>query len=69
MPLVKFRVFRGFKPEIRSRNIIRIISTTDFADLLIIEERIFVIFLYLCNLVRQAKTGFSIDLKCDQHVK
>jgi hypothetical protein len=31
----------GFQPEIRSRNILRIISTTDFADLLIIEERIF----------------------------
>ncbi|MBU6171762.1 MAG: hypothetical protein KGQ87_09790 [Verrucomicrobia bacterium] len=31
----------GFYPEIRSRNIIRIILTTDFADLLIIEERIF----------------------------
>ena len=26
--------------------------------------------LFICvHLVRQAKTGFSIDLKCDQHVK
>jgi transposase/putative transposase len=32
---------QAIEPEIRSRNMTRIISTTDFADLLIIEERIF----------------------------